>query len=233
MATAVGVRRRFFDINLRRRPFLEPAVLVATSAVNIVDAPGLRQPARAARGIVAALQPDIFQAPKHINAQAQKQIDRIVETITSISPGLEKIGREVQDPTDIRIEYLIGAQAFIDKLEKLKAKLVNMKAMGCKRRFFYQGGIIQDLDEYDQLFWEARGEFSLFAANQANQANQVVSGAPSPEGVQVPSAWQAVVVQFKNNFQFIGVIQLREYQIPSPFFFDHGVPPSASRYVLD
>ncbi|CAE6528373.1 unnamed protein product, partial [Rhizoctonia solani] len=208
MATTAKTQRKSFNINLlRRRRLLEPAMLVVTSAANIIDASGLRQPARVAHGIFAALQPDIFQAPKHINAQAQQQIDRIDETIASISPGAEQISREVRDTTDTCAEYLFTAQAFIDELEKLKAKLVDMKARGYKRRFFFQGGIIQDLDEYDRLFREANRKFSLFAANQANQ---VVCRASRFKHVQVSSASPAVVVQFRNNFQFLEAFALRD-----------------------
>ncbi|CAE6411076.1 unnamed protein product, partial [Rhizoctonia solani] len=208
MATIANTQRKFFNINLlRRRPFLEPARLVATSAANIVDAPGLRQPARIMRGIFTSLQPDIFQAPKHINAQVQQQIDRIDKTIACISPVAEQISREVRDLTDIRVGYLIEAQAFMDKLEELRAKLVEIRARGYKRRFFYQGGIIQNLDEYDQLFWEARGEFSV---SGVNQANQLVSRASKFEHLKVPSASPAVVVQFRNNIKFPGVVGLRD-----------------------
>ncbi|KAG8688540.1 hypothetical protein FRC11_005251, partial [Ceratobasidium sp. 423] len=114
MATIANTRRKFLDINpFRRRRVFSPVALLATSVANLVDAPGLRQPARVARGVAVALQPDIFQAPKHISAQAQQQIDRIDKTIASISPIAEQLGRDVHDPTDIHVGYLIEAQVFI------------------------------------------------------------------------------------------------------------------------
>ncbi|KAG8756701.1 hypothetical protein FRC11_005071, partial [Ceratobasidium sp. 423] len=183
MTTIANTRRKFFNLNLLRQPrFLAPAKLVATSVAKLVDAPGLRESAREVRGIVTALKPDIFQAPKHISKQAQELIDRIDETIAPIFSVAEQISQEVRDPTDIGAGYLFKAQAFIDKLEKLKAKLVEVKGRGYNGRFFHQGGIIQDLEEYERLFVEARGEFSVSAANHANQ---VVSQASHFERVNM------------------------------------------------
>ncbi|CAE6470846.1 unnamed protein product [Rhizoctonia solani] len=202
MANIANARRNFFNtINLlRRRGFLKPAMLVA--AADLIDAPGLRQPERVVLEIGAALRPDILQA-LNLHAHAQQQIDFIDNIIASIVPGAEQIGREVQDEPrlDIQREYL--CQAFIDKLEELKAKLVDIEARWHNQWGFHRGGIIQDLHECDRLLWETL----LLDANQANLAISQISRLAC---VQVPSASPAgsVVVQFRNNIKFPGALVL-------------------------
>ncbi|KAG8703967.1 hypothetical protein FRC11_010315, partial [Ceratobasidium sp. 423] len=193
MTTIANTRRKFFNLNLLRQPqFLTPAKLVATSATKLVNAPGLRESAREVRRIVAALKPDIFQAPKDISARAQEQIGRIDKTIASISPDAEQIGWEVQDDKDIRAGYLIEAQVFIDKLESLKAKLVGVKYQGYKRKVFYQGGITQDLDEYDRLFWEANREFSGLAEEDQLSILRGEIDTPRTEKLLISEAMQSI-----------------------------------------
>ncbi|CAE6427118.1 unnamed protein product [Rhizoctonia solani] len=148
-------------VKLSSLKFLDAAILATTSVTKLIDIPGFRQPVKTMRGIAFALQPVISQAPKHLSEQAQEQIDRIDEAIAFIGFSMETFSQRVRDSTDPRAGDLFAAQILIDKLEKLKVKLVKTKNKKYARRFLDQRGIFQDLDDHNQSFQQANQRLML------------------------------------------------------------------------
>ncbi|KAB5595184.1 hypothetical protein CTheo_1262 [Ceratobasidium theobromae] len=93
----------------RRRPLKAAAALVAKSATNLVDLPGLRDSVNAVQGIVQAL-----QAPGQNDASAQELIDRVEEMMGPIVPLAENISLNVSDGDSETANYLVKVQTFIE-----------------------------------------------------------------------------------------------------------------------
>ncbi|CAE6488008.1 unnamed protein product [Rhizoctonia solani] len=108
---------------------------------------------------------------------------------------------KVECITDVRAGWLIRAQELIDILEELKTKLLEIKGKDYKRRFFYQQGIIRDLDNYERSFQEANREFSVYIASVS--LKQVTERRTDGKIMATPYSRVAVILCFPVQDLFI------------------------------
>ncbi|CUA70563.1 hypothetical protein RSOLAG22IIIB_08977 [Rhizoctonia solani] len=157
MATIKRTQRAIFGTTLlRRSKYFTVAGLVATSTIKLVDIPGLQQFARVTREVALVL-----EAPNRLSARTQEQINRIDETIATITSDVEQLDLDIESLADIRAHYLVRVQRFVDTLENLRDELMGIKGKGYKRQLFHQGKIIQRLDYYEEFFQKTYCDFAV------------------------------------------------------------------------
>ncbi|CAE7183320.1 unnamed protein product [Rhizoctonia solani] len=98
--------------NLCRRPIRAATELVAKSAANLIDIPGLKDSVRAARGIVGALRANILQEPARNDLVTQNLIDYLNETLISCA----------QDEAEI-----VEDSEYLEDLRRIKAAVIELK----------------------------------------------------------------------------------------------------------
>ncbi|CAE6377321.1 unnamed protein product [Rhizoctonia solani] len=94
--------------NIRHRPIRAATGLIAESAANLVNIPGLKESIQAARGIVKALKPNVVQEPARNDILAQGLIDRLDEIVCFAQyAGADEVSPEyLEDLQEIRMAVI-------------------------------------------------------------------------------------------------------------------------------
>ncbi|CAE6417900.1 unnamed protein product, partial [Rhizoctonia solani] len=141
--------------NLRRRPIRAATELIAKSAANIIDVPGLKDSIQAARGIVMALKPDILQEPARNDIVAQNLIDYLDEIFLCAHNN---------DAEEAHSEYL-------NDLQQIKAAIVVLKNKKYQTKLACQRDIGRELVRRKDETFERALLFSVEGSVYGRQAD--------------------------------------------------------------
>ncbi|KEP46572.1 hypothetical protein V565_192060, partial [Rhizoctonia solani 123E] len=131
--------------NLRRRSIRVASELIAKSAVNFVDIPGLKDSVQAARGIVEALKPNILQEPARNDVITQNLIDYLDEIF---------LRARAADANQANSEYL-------EDLRQIKAAVIELKDKTYGTKLVYRRDIGRDLEKRKEEVMERTLLFSV------------------------------------------------------------------------
>ncbi|CAE6464852.1 unnamed protein product [Rhizoctonia solani] len=117
--------------NLRRRSIRAAKELIAKSAVNLVDFPGLKDSVQVAREIVGALKPNILQEPARNDIVTQSLVDYLDEIL---------LRTQAADADKVNSEYL-------EDLQQIKAAVIELKNKTYRTKLACQRDIGRELVE--------------------------------------------------------------------------------------